>query len=266
MCGISILIGVNTPAADDDPLTESEAHAWKMAGLAHQAGYQDIRLLLGPRATRETVRGAIASAACGLSPGDTLLVAYSGHGSMIPDRASGVANSFVETWCLADGDLTDDELAARWRLAPAGARIVLVSESCFGGGMGRGRIAPSRVVANASSNPPVRPEVKPLTPPESCIARAPLHDNGIAASVLILAAAGERRRAREGLYIRSLLTVWRDGAFRGSYCELHRQVRDRVRAKALRNDPQILMAGSPDLQFPLAPAFHLRESPTEKHG
>jgi hypothetical protein len=87
--------------------------------------------------------------------------------------------------------------------------------------------------------------------------RVPDRDDGIQASVLLLAATSEAQKAREGLYVWHLLDVWRGGAFRGSFYDLHLEVSTRVRRDAHDQDPQMVMLGTPDPGFPLEMAFHL---------
>jgi hypothetical protein len=267
--GISIHVGVNHAATMRAyPLSLSEDTAWKMAELAFQAGYRAIHLLCGPEATREAVGAQLAGAARALRPGQTLFVSFSGHGSRVPDSDGDEWDHWDETWCLHDADLVDDELAACWRLLPAGARVLVVAESCFGAGSGRhGKQAMARHEAReAAPDPPVYRSagpgpwrsVKQAAPPSSpCIERAPEHDDGIRASLLMLAGAREDRHAREGVYARHLLEVWSGGRFGGSFCDLHREVCRRVWCDGQEQDPRILMLGAPDLAFPLQTAFNL---------
>ena len=265
--GISIHIGVNETATGHVVLEESEAHAWQMAELASQAGFQAIHVLRGAEATCVAVQCQIAAATRGLLPGDVLLVSYSGHGSQTPDLNGdeGKSDGQDETWCLFDGNLVDDRLAECWRLAPTGARIVVVAESCYGGGTPRwGEVD----LFGETDTPPtwgdeygdteiVYRGVQAFTPSPACITTPPADANGISASVLVLAGAGENQQGQEGLYIPRLLEIWNGGSFRGSYCDLHRQVTSCVRAEAYQHEPAILMLGFPDLEFPEQPAFRL---------
>ena len=271
--GISIHIGVNETSEGLAVLEESETHAWLMAELAQQAGFQAIHVLRGPEATCAAVESQIAAAARSLSKDDVLLVSYSGHGLQTPDLDGdeGERDKQDETWCLYDGNLLDDRLAECWRLAPAGARIVVVAESCHGGGSARwGEVE----VWGEDDVPPgeegygetevvyrggevVYRGVKAYTPSPACITSPPTDAYGIRASVLVLAGAGENENAVEGVYIPRLLEVWNGGLFPGSYCELHRQVYPKVRHDQQQHEPQILMLGAPDLEFPEEPAFHL---------
>ncbi|HEX8213247.1 MAG TPA: caspase family protein [Longimicrobium sp.] len=263
--GIAIHIGVNQPASNRQcRLSQSEDNAWKMAELSHQAGYRAIHLLCGEEATREAVHGLLSAAANALKPDDTLFVSFSGHGSQVGDANRDERDGLDETWCLYDADLVDDELMDVWRAAKAGRRVLVVSESCFAGGM---RYADGAVAEHsAPSRPPVYRSGGPVMRgvkqyaqevPSSCISRAPLDAEGIEASVLLMAGAGEGQRAREGLYLRHLLKLWNGGAFRGSFCELHRQLCETVRHENPAQEPQIIMLGNADPDFPLQTAFHL---------
>lgn len=263
--GISIHIGVNRPAAAEQPtLAASETAAFLTAELAFQAGYQDIHLLRGPKATCGAVKSRIGDAAAALRPRETLFVSFSGHGTRQPDLDGDEPDGYDETWCLHDANLVDDELAECWRMAPAGARILLVAESCYAGGSGRTwaeLVAEYAARARPAFAAPVYRSamrgVQQSALATSCIASPPRNDDGIKASVLMLAAAAENQRAREGLYTYHLLKAWDGGAFQGTFCELHRRLYDRVKHETADQDPQILMLGAADPDFPLDVAFHL---------
>lgn len=286
--GISIHIGVNHPAnlGNERPLQYSEPMAWRMAGLAQQAGFGSILALRGAAATRKAVSGALSAAADALERDDTLLVTFSGHGGQTrnldfeKDAGDGGGDP-DECWCLADGDLWDDDLAGLWGRFRQGVRVVVVSESCYSAGVGRddellGCLPP------AQQHRPVqrgrggyrdggygdggpgrggyRGGDEPWTmPPDDspCVAPSRRGDDGIGASVLLLSASCENQKARDGLFSRHLLHVWDDGAFRHSYCALFRRVQACVMREHPEQQPQILVLGAADPAFPLEPAFHL---------
>jgi hypothetical protein len=264
---VSIHIGVNHPRDHDVLLRESEASAWRMAELANQVGYDRILLLRGCAATRQAVHEALAGAAGTLQRGDTLLVSFSGHGTQEPDRdedegARDVVRS-DEGWCLHDAVLLDDQLLGYWRLFEPGVRIVVVSESCFSGGMGRTgdstyRPAPPRagpvMRGGGFRTRSAQPDVVPGT---SCIGEPPRDACEIRASVLMLTASTEAQPATDGLFTRCLLDVWAGGTFDGSYCALYLEVQDRVRTANPAQEPQILMLGCADPQFPVEAAFRV---------
>lgn len=267
----SIHIGVNEPRDHHVVLRHSEAAAWAMAGLASRAGYDSILVLRGPAATRAAVHEALAGAAGTLAAGDTLLVSFSGHGGQEKDKDLDERHGSDESWCLYDGSLLDDKLAGYWRLFDPGIRIVVVSESCYSGGMGRTgnshvahateEDAPRVMRGNGTTRSGFRtPDPVTTAAAEavaSCIAEPPKDTCEIRASVLMLTASAEQQPAEEGLFTRCLLDVWAGGNFRGSYCRLYEEVKDRVMRARSGQSPQILMVGAPDAAFPLAPAFHL---------
>jgi hypothetical protein len=274
--GVSIHIGVNRAASmAGSPLLECEAAAWRMSGIAFQAGYQDIHLLQGPAATRDAVRALLDSATRALQPDQTLFVSFAGHGSHAEGRVKERQGS-DETWCLSDGDLVDNDLAEYWKQLPEGARALVVDESCYSGGMGRpgdslADYVPQKdpviyrsggPMVSRSAEPVYRGVKQTVHPDESCIASSPGDDDGIRASVLMLTAASESQVAEEGLYTRRLLDVWNGGKFTGTFCELHRLVCEKVKRDKPAQDPQIFMLGKADLSFPEKKAFHLAEPVT----
>ncbi len=274
--GIAIHIGVNHPASTREcPLSQSEENAWRMAGLAHQAGYGAIHVLRGADATRDAVHGLLSRAAEALEPRHTLFVSFSGHGSRVPDSNSDERDGWDETWCLHDADLVDDELTEIWKQAKPGTRVLVVSESCFGGGIGRTgddvmahhRFPPHDRPVYRSPGPVVR-GVKQYVSQEtegSCIVGAPAHDEGIRASLLLMTAAGEGQKAREGLYLHHLLALWDGGKFTGDFRALHRRLCDLVLHDNAGQQPQIEMLGTADPGFPLERAFHLN-GPVRRGG
>lgn len=268
MRSVSIHIGVNRPAGRDAgrPLQYSEAAARRMAEVAVESGYGSVLLLRGAAATADAVHEAFSGAATALSAGDILFVSFSGHGTQEPDRDGDEGQGWDEAWCLADGPLLDDKLAGYWRLFAGGVRILVITESCYGGGMGRlgeddlplPGASRSREPARVLRTPPPVMARRPTVLADSgpCIAEAPGDPDGIAASLLLISASGEEQLARDGLFTRHLLGIWEDG-FRGTYCDLYRQVRARVLAEAAPQEPRIMMLGAPDLDFPMERAFHL---------
>jgi len=264
--GISIHIGVNHAPRMRPILSRSEEAAWKMAGLAFEAGYHDIHLLRGAAATREAVGALLERTARALQPGQTLFVSFSGHGSRKRDRNGDERDRWDETWCLHDRELVDDDLANYWKLLARDTRVLVVSETCFGGGGMRTGDGYGPSDEPGPDAPPRKPVYRSLRgvgqtarPQSTCIATPPKGDDDIQASLLLLAAAAEPQHAKESVYTDRLLAVWKGGMYRHSFCDLHREVCGLVRGVGNEQDPQILMLGTPDLEFPLEVAFHLEE-------
>lgn len=267
MAAASIHIGVNRPggAGSLATLTSSEDYAWKMAKLASQAGYESTLVLRGAAATRSAVHDALTRAAGSFAAGDTLFISFAGHGSRQKDLDGDERRGCDEGWCMADGVLVDDQLGGYWRLFQPGVRIVAVVESCYSAGSPREGDKPGATATASGPRPPVYRGVRvygaaaeAANPVASCIAEPPSNTDGIRASLLVLAATTEEQTAREGLYSRCLLEVWADGAFAGSYCDLHAEVSRKVMAEHCAQHPQILMHGAADLGFPLERAFRVQ--------
>jgi hypothetical protein len=258
---VSIHIGVDNPGGPGDPralLQDSESAAWRMAELAYQAGYDSILVLRGATATVSAVQAALFNASQLLEKGDLLLVSYSGHGAQQCTVVDSERDGTDESWSLHDGELLDDTLAGWWRQFRPGVRIVMVSESCFSGGMDRGgyddapphwrrrrRMRGMRSVYRDAS-----------AANHSCIVSAPRDCAEIRASVLMLTASREHQPAEGRLFTDCLLEVWDNGNFTGSYCNLYETVKERVMSRRTSQHPQILMLGTPDPAFPLEAAFH----------
>ena len=264
---LSIHIGVNHASAKAHlPLRQTEDVAWRMAQLAQRAGYDSMLVLRGETATRQAVHTALTAAAGMLAPGDTLLVTFCGHGTRMHAVEDKERDGMDEGWCLSDGVLLDNRLAGYWRLFEKGVCIVVVSESCYSGGMDRddedwepGWQNPAPGWGNYRGEPSAIGLVRP------CIAEPPKETLGILATVLLLTASRKDQVAREGLYSEKLLATWNDGAFEGSYCDLHHKVRTQVMADC-EQEPQIIMVGSGDPAFCLKRAFYVDRDPWHGGG
>lgn len=263
---VSIHIGVNEPRAASmldmrARLADSETAAWRMAELASQAGYGSMLVLRGQTATQAAVSAALWNVAQVLGDGDTLLVTFSGHGGRVPDRDDEDPDGSDESWSLHDGELLDDTLCGYWQLFKAGVRIVVVSESCYSGGIMRKGDEEDRLLAAAPAGRRLRGEpqwqqevVLKAVGPTAAV--EPSRDpGGVRATVLLLTATSETRPARAGLFTDCLLEVWAGGTHSGSYRELFDEVRKRVMRVNSDQEPQILMLGAPDPEFSKAPAF-----------
>jgi hypothetical protein len=264
--GISIHIGVNHPAGLHEPLSESEDTAWKLAELSFQAGYRAIHLLRGAEATREAVGALLLAASRTLRPGHTLFVSFSGHGSRVRDAEGDEPDGYDETWCLHDADLVDDELAEFWRQLPRGARALVVADCCYAAGSirkgepmawcgARPRVAEDEIVYRGVKQYTIAPD----------LVTEPADADGIGASVLLLAATGKQQKAKEGVYVKHLLDVWARGAHRGTFSELHEEVRKRVMGETHDQEPQLVRLGAADPGFLRKVAFHL-DQPVMRGG
>lgn len=243
--GISLHIGLN----EVDPvryggwrgtLRGCENDASDMEALAKGLGYE-ASLLKRSEATRDAVLSAIEAASSALSPGDIFLVTYAGHGAQVPDHDGDEDDGLDETWVLYDGQLIDDELAARWTRFEEGVRILVLSDSCHSGTVIRPPPDPRDPVAQVTA---ALDELTFRAAPED-VTRSEYQDNRAfyaaitaalpppserepAATVRLIGGCQDNQRAIDtpanGLFTQMLLTVWDKGRFRGTYDELHRAI------------------------------------------
>jgi hypothetical protein len=268
---VSIHIGVDRPHGGHVPLQSSENNAWRMACLANQAGYESLLVLRGKAATRQALHDVLTRVAGVLTAGTQLFLSFSGHGCEVHDHDADERSRRDQGWCLADGEVVDDKLAGYWRLFEPGVRILVVSESCYSGGVIRdddetlvpGPRPPAQTVYRGQPGLNGTARSAPVVDyTASCIGAPPRGDDGIRASLLLLSASRADQPAQEGLFARHLLAAWNEGLFRGTYCDLHREVRDRVMRERPCQEPQILVLGAADPAFPLEPAFRLAPPPS----
>lgn len=135
--GLAICIGVDDVPRLGKPLRAAEAIAAHMADLARALGYGGVTTLTGAEATRYRVRQALRRAAAEAAPGDIVLLSFAGHGGRLLLDATRDDELVHECWHLHDAPLADVELDEALRGFAAGVRVLVVSESCFAGGMAR---------------------------------------------------------------------------------------------------------------------------------
>jgi hypothetical protein len=155
----ALLIGINQYPGQ--PLNGCVNDITDMADYlvsAHGFASADIRLLTDGRATADGIRERIKWLVGGAQAGDTLLLHYSGHGTLFPIRdAAGDVTAVHGAICPVDFDWTEphaifeDELRNLIDLAPTGVEFIFVSDSCHSGSLTRA-ILPY--------------QVRELTPPE----------------------------------------------------------------------------------------------------
>lgn len=103
------------------------------AALSERVGCTHARVLADEEATRAAILAAIHQEAQELQAGDTLLITYSGHGNTAQDVSGDEASGLDSTWCVHDGEIVDDELAALWGIFRDGVNVVVISDSCHSG-------------------------------------------------------------------------------------------------------------------------------------
>jgi metacaspase-1 len=245
--GVSIHIGLNEVDPDhyggwSGKLNACEADAGDMARIAAERDFETTTILTGD-ATADAVTSAINDAAGKLEGGDILFLTYSGHGGQVPDTNGQEQDQLDETWVLFDRQLVDDELYSLYSQFPAGARILVFSDSCHSGSVNRDifQVAVPHVVEAAMVDTP-KPRTKDL--PRDVAKRTyeqnkdvydgiqKSHPAGeaadIGASVLLISGCQDNQLSldgdRNGLFTQQVLAVWDDGKWVGSHPTFHKAV------------------------------------------
>jgi hypothetical protein len=141
----ALLVGIdNYPGTGNDlDSCVNDIAAWRTL-LMESYGFArtNIRLLANSRATKPAVLERLAWLLQDSVPGDSLVFAYSGHGTTGTqrDRFDNLAEARDQALCLYghldwDSFLVDDELFTMLLGVPEGVKLTVICDSCFSGGM-----------------------------------------------------------------------------------------------------------------------------------
>lgn len=254
--GYSLHIGINSvnPAhysGWSGPLKACEADAGDMQHIAESMSYTKITKLLTAQATRAAVINTLNSYATKLVKGDILFVSYSGHGGQIPDYSGEEADNMDETWCLYDGQLTDDELKLQWNKFEKGVRIFVLSDSCHSGTVTRDalvREAQARE-GDAVRAMPVEVALKTYRDNkakydaiQAGVAQSGIQyvlESDIKPNVRLISGCQDNQVSYDGtfngLFTGNLLKAWNNGAFNGNYSQFYSKIMSYMPSKQSPN-------------------------------
>lgn len=282
--GIYLTIGLNfvDPARYDGwdgELNACENDARDMAEMAAGKGFTGTTLLR-ERATSDAVLKALHDAAGSLSPGDMLVVGYSGHGGNMPDASDDEEDGQDETWCLYDRMVMDDELYAMWAHFKPGVRILVFSDSCHSGTVTKalmkhkGSEATAAVAAMEAklADQKSTPRAKSIS---FLLARSlyrkqqPLYDSlqyvagqaskaEVKASVLLISGCQDDQLSLDGetngVFTGRLKEVWDGGKFTRNYKEFHHEIHAPMPDT---QKPKYSLVGAPNADFEAQSPFTL---------
>jgi metacaspase-1 len=243
--GISVNIGLNSvdPAHYNGwsgQLRACEQDARDMQSIAEAKGF-DTKLLLTGDATSANVTAALRDAAGRLEQGDILFLTYSGHGGQVPDTngdepAGEDGGPKDETWVLYDRQLVDDELYQVWGSLQPGVRVFVLSDSCHSGSVTRDlfdALVPQIVESGMTDDQaPRTKDLPPEVQDETYRNNEELYEDiqrstpdgdkvDVSATVLLISGCQDNQLSldgsRNGLFTQQLLSVWKNGAYKGSY-------------------------------------------------
>jgi metacaspase-1 len=216
-------------------LNACEADAEDMAAIAKANGYEST-ILLTKKATREAVKDALTKLGNTLESGDILLLSYSGHGGQLPDKNGDEKDDMDETWCLYDGQLSDDELYKLYGKFKEGVRILIFSDSCHSGTVSKDLLAQVNALTTDKRVYRAMPETVALrTYRENKVFYDDIaaevskeKEKPIGASVLLFSGCQDNQLSQDGtfngLFTGQMLKTWREGAFKGNYKKFHKTI------------------------------------------
>ncbi|CUR57234.1 putative Peptidase C14 caspase catalytic subunit p20 [metagenome] len=232
MAGYALHIGLNHVDPSkyggwDGRLQGCLNDAASMKSLAEAAGFTSTTLL-DEAATAAGVTAAIGALAAGCSDGDLCLISYSGHGGQVADEDGDEDEAQDETWVCFDRQLLDDELHLAWSQFPAGARVLVISDSCHSGSVVRDEV--ERQVSRGMPEEERERDNEARGAAYRAIKQqvAGRGDIDVAASVLLISGCQDDQVSYDGegngAFTQSLLQTWAEGAFEGDYSAFHADI------------------------------------------
>jgi metacaspase-1 len=247
--GRMINIGLNAVDPDhyggwDGKLNACEADAKDMSHIGDDQGFEG-ETLLTTEATADNIFSAIRGAAEDLGKGDILFLTYSGHGGQVKDKHKEEEDAKDETWCAFDRQIVDDELFALWGEFDAGVRIFVLSDSCHSGTVVKTTLYDEVLIPEEVNRGMVdveEPQTKamPLDTEEETYKRnQDLYDElqekypqgedvDVDATVILISGCEDNQLSldgnKNGLFTATLLKVWNDGNFKGTYRKFRRDI------------------------------------------
>ena len=274
--GLFLTMGLNSvdPAAYegwDGILNACENDATDIAAIASKAGFTG-RTLLTKAADSVTFLGEMHKAAKSLSPGDMLVLAYSGHGGQVGDANSDEDDGLDETWCLYDRMLIDDELYAMWSQFKPGVRILVLSDSCHSGTVVKMNEYKTLFMAVKMPGIEGKARVKAIPFDKAWSVyqnNKALYDTlqyvagasekaAIGASVVLISGCQDNQLSldgeKNGMFTGMLKKVWSDGAYQHDY----RTFRDDItKSMPPTQTPNYFVVGAPNPAFAAQKPFTL---------
>ena len=264
--GISLHLGLNAVDSAhyqgwDGKLVACEADAEDMEAIAKKKGFAATKLLT-KQATRKAALREMADAANKLASGDIFFLTYSGHGGQLPDSTGEEDDRMDETWCLFDGEMSDDELYNAYGKFKPGVRILVLSDSCHSGTVTREMFYRAKPATHGEGA-----EIRYRNMPRDVALRVyrankVFYDEiqagvsrgkettDIDASVMLISGCQDNQLSQDGqfngLFTARLLEVWKDGKYKKPYPHFHRAIVDLMPPD---QTPNYFLIGAADKAF-----------------
>lgn len=261
----ALLIGLNEVKAQHyggwhGTLNYAEAGVKRVNGeIIALRGFNTPHILLRAQATRLNVQNKLNTLANAAFPGDLVVVYYAGHGKQEQDKQRLEVDKLDEAWCLYDGLFLDDELWTAWCQFKKGVRILLVSDSCNSGTIGRGDESAS-LDNSLTELFTMEKKMQTYINNQSFYDQLMKNTRGarskpMEVSLITLTACKSNQKALENKNLQhsefsySLLKIWNAGKFVGDYRAFYQAILKDVQFRNPNQTPQIIQYGLPDSQF-----------------
>ncbi|MDG6109310.1 caspase family protein [Dactylosporangium aurantiacum] len=183
---LALCIGINDYPGVSNDLYGCRNDAADWTGVLAARGFA-VRTLLDSAASGAAIRTGVADLLTQATPGDAVVVTYSGHGTWVPDLDGDEPDGRDEAICphdiAANGPLLDDELSTLFATAAPGVRTVLISDSCHSGTLTR----LSRPLGDGRGSSRFLPPSTFLTGPALTAGRGPVRARPRSAALLLSA-------------------------------------------------------------------------------
>lgn len=137
MAKTALCIGINNYPGTHMDLQGCVNDAEDWAAELAARGFE-VTKLIDVKATKAAMSKALKTVIGGAKKGDTVVITFSGHGTVVPDESGDEVDGYDEGLCPYDlqtggGALIDDEIHEIFSARAAGIRLVLISDSCHSG-------------------------------------------------------------------------------------------------------------------------------------
>lgn len=207
-----------------------------------------IKILKTAQATRDAILASLYRAAENTTAGDLFVFYYSGHGGQQPDVNGDELDGKDETLVAYDREVIDDKVHQALERFSPGVRIVMITDSCNSGTNYR-----ARMTVKAREDSIFRP-----------IARKSARNEGDSIKAQLIHIGGCRDGFTSagymggGAFTMALCQAWNNGAFTGTYKELHQKICETINSS---QKPQYTEYGPVSDEFKNGRAFELPSTP-----
>jgi hypothetical protein len=143
----ALLVGINAYPNEAQRLEGCVNDVFLVSSVLQECGFdaEDIRVVIDERATADGIRERLHWLLDGVNDGDTRFFYYSGHGAQLPiygpegkiDRVAATLVPYDFNW-TPETAIADQDLVNFYSQLPYSARLMMVLDCCYSGGLTRG--------------------------------------------------------------------------------------------------------------------------------